>query len=506
MASALATRWLSAAAMAMPVFTPSTSLTHEMAHNMTHHTFAHVMTLPSLVDAVERRTGQCSLTREDCEYAAAQRNLTFQTSTSAHAPPGCWLWTGDSTAMFWRDPAMSCTGGRRATQSHEGFDDCFTGDGATYSGYASTTVTGRTCQRWASDYPHAHGFNDLSSNHCRNPDGYTGPWCYTTDPDQRWELCDVPRCRAAEMDVSCQCGTFGHTCMCAAPPKYVERDSGQCAPDALTEAECQAVASLKGLSFSISAENYAPPGCWEYPGLGVYYRSPSIQCGDGYTCECGSYGRKCFCSLTALEISMLPALEENIDAINAHLGVLLASTQVTESGSLSDSVNLLFCTLSGFVHYYIYVTNLGSAAFRQFYSAHLAYTRSGDDSGYTVTLGAHFHIAPDVRVRVNAGTRGCVHNGWYLLDTTQRVTLDVSAEIVLRLGLDGSARCLDFDLVAVNIDWTRTRINFPTLVSAINSRIVDTATRPQPVRACLVERTRHSRCGVGRACGSGAAL
>ena len=30
----------------------------------------------------------------------------------------------------------------------------------------------------------------------RNPDDDEpqGPWCYTTDPDTRWEYCDVPLC------------------------------------------------------------------------------------------------------------------------------------------------------------------------------------------------------------------------------------------------------------------------------------------------------------------------
>ena len=32
-------------------------------------------------------------------------------------------------------------------------------------------------------------------NFCRNPDGEPkGPWCYTTDPDERWEYCDIPGC------------------------------------------------------------------------------------------------------------------------------------------------------------------------------------------------------------------------------------------------------------------------------------------------------------------------
>ena len=34
-----------------------------------------------------------------------------------------------------------------------------------------------------------------AANYCRNPDGepYT-PWCYTTDRNKRWELCDVHHC------------------------------------------------------------------------------------------------------------------------------------------------------------------------------------------------------------------------------------------------------------------------------------------------------------------------
>ena len=35
-----------------------------------------------------------------------------------------------------------------------------------------------------------------AGNKCRNPDsGWDiGVWCYTTDPNVRWELCDVPVC------------------------------------------------------------------------------------------------------------------------------------------------------------------------------------------------------------------------------------------------------------------------------------------------------------------------
>lgn len=35
---------------------------------------------------------------------------------------------------------------------------------------------------------------DLRRNLCRNPDGDTAPWCYTTDPSVRWEYCRIERC------------------------------------------------------------------------------------------------------------------------------------------------------------------------------------------------------------------------------------------------------------------------------------------------------------------------
>ena len=60
---------------------------------------------------------------------------------------------------------------------------CFGDRGTTYDGEAHTTVNGRTCQAWALDTPHAHNYNHLPENYCRNPDNEPGPWCYTIDPN-----------------------------------------------------------------------------------------------------------------------------------------------------------------------------------------------------------------------------------------------------------------------------------------------------------------------------------
>lgn len=38
--------------------------------------------------------------------------------------------------------------------------------------------------------------NGLELNYCRNPDGdKIGPWCYTTDPERRYESCNIPQCK-----------------------------------------------------------------------------------------------------------------------------------------------------------------------------------------------------------------------------------------------------------------------------------------------------------------------
>jgi len=75
--------------------------------------------------------------------------------------------------------------------------DCYNKPfGSEYRGTRSYTLSGKTCQHWSKDSPHWHIYKpsaypdgDLRENYCRNPDESLGPWCYTTDPSQKWEYC-----------------------------------------------------------------------------------------------------------------------------------------------------------------------------------------------------------------------------------------------------------------------------------------------------------------------------
>nr|XP_033931764.1 apolipoprotein(a)-like isoform X4 [Pseudochaenichthys georgianus] len=80
---------------------------------------------------------------------------------------------------------------------------CATGEGELYRGTISVTESGKQCQSWSVQTPQKHDFSPdnhpckgLDSNHCRNPDNESMPWCYTTNTETRWEHCKVPSCGA----------------------------------------------------------------------------------------------------------------------------------------------------------------------------------------------------------------------------------------------------------------------------------------------------------------------
>uniref|UniRef100_A0A7N8WTE7 Macrophage stimulating 1 n=1 Tax=Mastacembelus armatus TaxID=205130 RepID=A0A7N8WTE7_9TELE len=85
---------------------------------------------------------------------------------------------------------------------------CIVGKGEDYRGKVFTTKSALTCQQWWSKFPHDHRWtptatNGLELNYCRNPDGdRIGPWCYTTDPERRYESCNIPQCKD-EVCITC---------------------------------------------------------------------------------------------------------------------------------------------------------------------------------------------------------------------------------------------------------------------------------------------------------------
>lgn len=97
-----------------------------------------------------------------------------------------------------------------------------TDDGRQYLGTVSQTLSGRTCQRWDSQFPHQHFYTEIEmfpdysvnpdhdiadvSNYCRSPLAgslYKAlPWCYVVTSNisnVEWEFCSIPRCKGSAL-------------------------------------------------------------------------------------------------------------------------------------------------------------------------------------------------------------------------------------------------------------------------------------------------------------------
>ena len=71
-------------------------------------------------------------------------------------------------------------------------------DAVEYSGTQSRSNGGYECANWNDESVHEHKFKAGDHNYCRNPDGGAdGPWCYTTDPETKWDLCPVDQCQTS---------------------------------------------------------------------------------------------------------------------------------------------------------------------------------------------------------------------------------------------------------------------------------------------------------------------
>ncbi|XP_030023391.2 tyrosine-protein kinase transmembrane receptor Ror2 [Manduca sexta] len=93
--------------------------------------------------------------------------------------------------------------------------NCVKGNGRYYQGVVNVTETGLACQAWESQFPHQHTRPPLifpevqnSSNYCRNAGGEERkPWCYTMDPNVRWEHCAIPSCANVTEETDMMTGT-----------------------------------------------------------------------------------------------------------------------------------------------------------------------------------------------------------------------------------------------------------------------------------------------------------
>lgn len=108
---------------------------------------------------------------------------------------GPWCYTTDRRTRFEYCNVPNCPAKPAPTRptATRPAKDCFSSAG-TYDGNASKTVTGRACQRWNSNVPHSPKFRIGNHNYCRAPDGDSKVWCYTMDPNKRWEYCGVEKC------------------------------------------------------------------------------------------------------------------------------------------------------------------------------------------------------------------------------------------------------------------------------------------------------------------------
>ena len=85
-------------------------------------------------------------------------------------------------------------------------EDCWDVCGP-YLGRINQTSSGITCQSWRDQEPHGHYYQtdgwfpreglDGAQNSCRDPEtGWWKPWCFTVDPNIRWDICTIPLCNS----------------------------------------------------------------------------------------------------------------------------------------------------------------------------------------------------------------------------------------------------------------------------------------------------------------------
>ncbi|CAC5360613.1 unnamed protein product [Mytilus coruscus] len=107
--------------------------------------------------------------------------FTCDTLTSGNSVDHCPVSQCGADDQWTANYSVSCTD-----------EDCYT-DSTTYQGKVTCTAAGITCDVWTNEAAMQAG-PDKNTNYCRDPDGTGAPWCYSTDPNVRWDFCPVPKC------------------------------------------------------------------------------------------------------------------------------------------------------------------------------------------------------------------------------------------------------------------------------------------------------------------------
>ncbi|CAD5123495.1 DgyrCDS11838 [Dimorphilus gyrociliatus] len=125
-----------------------------------------------------------------------------------------------------------------------------------YRGTLNRTNTGKYCQRWDIDYPHAQDVNEPSMvreatvsdahNFCRNVWRLKSPWCHSLSPDHRREFCDVPVCKEDKSITPMTC-----------PKDYVRCPNFYCIP---LRYVCDGVWHCSNGEDEQNCDNYSCPG------------------------------------------------------------------------------------------------------------------------------------------------------------------------------------------------------------------------------------------------------